>query len=125
VYTLFGPSYPSSPPTFQADLFCPFVLQFCWREIIGNKKKGIAFLLVWDKDSYTERFLVLLPCTYVLQPTLVLLCQTSSILPGPLPIVASASLRLYIFTLLQWAHQLHSTFTFPSLSIFFPCIFSP
>jgi hypothetical protein len=28
-------------------------------------------LLVWDKDSYTERFLALLPCTSVLQPELV------------------------------------------------------
>jgi hypothetical protein len=36
----------------------------------------------------------LLPCTCVLKPTLVHLCQTSSLLPGPLPIVASASLRL-------------------------------
>jgi hypothetical protein len=27
-------------------------------------------LLVWDKDSYTEGFLVLFPCTCVLQPIL-------------------------------------------------------
>jgi hypothetical protein len=26
-------------------------------------------LLVWDKDSHTERFLALLPCSCVLQPT--------------------------------------------------------
>jgi hypothetical protein len=52
------------------------------------------FLLVWDKDSYTERFLALLPCTCVLQLTLVHLYQTSSLLSSPLPIVASASLRL-------------------------------
>jgi hypothetical protein len=45
-------------------------------------------------DSYTERFLVLLPCTSVLQPTLVHLYQTSSLIPGPLPVVAFASLRL-------------------------------
>jgi hypothetical protein len=56
-------------------------------------------LIVWDKDSYTERFLVLLPCTSVLQPTLVHLCQTSSPLLGPLPIVASANLRLLYFLL--------------------------
>jgi hypothetical protein len=53
-----------------------------------------VFLLVWGKDSYIERFLVLLPCTCVLQSTLVHLCRTCSLLPGPLPIVASASLRL-------------------------------
>jgi hypothetical protein len=37
-------------------------------------------LLVWDKDSYTERFLALLPCTCVLQPEFVCLYQTSSLL---------------------------------------------
>jgi hypothetical protein len=67
---------------------------FCWRQNIRDNKKDIAFLLVWDKDTYTERFLALLPCTCVLQPTLVHLYQTSSLLPGPPPIVASASLRL-------------------------------
>jgi hypothetical protein len=40
---------------------------------------------------------VLLPCTCVLQPTLVHLCQTSSLLPGPLPIVDSASLYLFLY----------------------------
>jgi hypothetical protein len=52
-------------------------------------------LLVWEKDSCTERFLALLPCTCVLQPTLVHLYQTSSLLPGHLPTVASVSLRLF------------------------------
>jgi hypothetical protein len=56
--------------TSRQNLFCP-LLQFCWREDINNNKKGIAFLLVWDKDGYTERFLVLLPCTCVLQPELI------------------------------------------------------
>jgi hypothetical protein len=40
------------------------------------------FLLVCGKDSYTERFLVLLPCTCVLQPTLVHFYQASSLLPS-------------------------------------------
>jgi hypothetical protein len=44
---------------------------------LGDNKKDIMFLLVWDKDSYTERFLTLLLCTCVLKPTLVHLCQTS------------------------------------------------
>jgi hypothetical protein len=61
---------------------------------IGDNKKDLSFLLVWDKDSCTGRFLALLQCTCVLQPTLVHLCQTSSLLPRPLSIVASASLRL-------------------------------
>jgi hypothetical protein len=59
-----------------------------------DNKKGIVFLLVWDKDSYTEVILALLSCAYVLQRTLAHLYQTSSLLPGHLPIVASASLRL-------------------------------
>jgi hypothetical protein len=60
------------------------------------------FLLVWDKDSCTERFLALLPCTCVLQPTLVRFYKTSLLRPGPLPIVASASFRLlYSFLFLH------------------------
>jgi hypothetical protein len=35
----------------------------------------------------------LLPCTCVLQPTLIHLYQTSSLLPRHLPVVASVSLR--------------------------------
>jgi hypothetical protein len=59
----------------------------------------MAFCLVGDRDSYTEGFPALLPCTCVLQPTLVHLYQTSSLLPGHLPTVASANLRLlYLLT---------------------------
>jgi hypothetical protein len=82
---------PLLPPTLSLALW------FHWRENIRDIKKDIAFLLVWDKDSYTERFLALLPCTCVLQPTLVHLYQTSSLLPSSLPIVASASFKITIF----------------------------
>jgi hypothetical protein len=51
-------------------------------------------LLAWDKDTYTERFLALLPCTCILQPKFIHLYQTSSLLPGHLPIVISVMLRL-------------------------------
>jgi hypothetical protein len=54
----------------------------------------VSFLLDKDKDSYTERFLALLPCTCVLQPELVHLYQISSLLPSDLPIVTSVILRL-------------------------------
>jgi hypothetical protein len=37
----------------------------------------------------------LLPCTCVLQPALIHLYLTSSLLPGPFPIVASASFTLF------------------------------
>jgi hypothetical protein len=63
-------------------------------------------LLAWYKDSYTERFLALLPCTCVLQPELFHLYQTSLLFPGPLPIVASASLRL-LYLLLYSKHINH------------------
>jgi hypothetical protein len=75
------------------NLSCPLILQFCWRENISNNKKDIGFFAIWEKDSYTERFLALLPCTCVLQLTLVYLYQTSSLLPSHLPILASVSLR--------------------------------
>jgi hypothetical protein len=63
-------------------------------------------LLVWDKDSYTERFLALLPCICVLQPTLVHHYQTSSLLSSHLPIVTSVSLRL-LHLLLYIGHIYH------------------
>jgi hypothetical protein len=65
---------------------------------LRDNKKDIMFLLMWDKDRYTERFLL---C--VLQPTLVHLYQTSVLLPGPLPIVTSASLFLRMWE--SWANR--------------------
>jgi hypothetical protein len=82
----------------------------------------MVFLLAWDKDTCTGRFLALLPCACLLQPTLALLYQTSSFLLGSLPIVASANLRL--LTPQQEAHQPHSSLKFPSLSLFLQCVFS-
>jgi hypothetical protein len=83
----------TSPDTSRQNLFCPLVLQFCRRQ---NIKDNMKILLVWENDSYTGRFLVLLPCTCVLQPKLVHLYQTPSLLPSPLPIVASAVSDYYI-----------------------------
>jgi hypothetical protein len=57
VYTLFVPPL----PCFQAETVPPLVLEFCWRESIGDNKKDSSFLLIWGKNSYTERFLALLP----------------------------------------------------------------
>jgi hypothetical protein len=102
---LFGPPAPELPISRQ-NLFCPLVLRFCWRANISYNKKDIEFLLVWDKDSCTERFLALLPRTCVLQPTLVHLYQTSSLLLSPLPIVASASSKL-LYSLLYSEHINH------------------
>jgi hypothetical protein len=112
VYTLFGQlpcsSCPPPNPLLLLGRTCspPLVLPFCWRENISDNKKDIAFLLVWGKDSYTEKFLALLPCTCVLQPTLIHLFQTSSLLPGHLLIVVSASLRL-LYSLIYCKHINH------------------
>jgi hypothetical protein len=48
----------------------------------------MAVLLVWDKDSYTGRSLWLFPCIYVLQPKLIHVYQSSSLLLSHLPIWA-------------------------------------
>jgi hypothetical protein len=94
VYIFWATSTPPSSLTSRQSLFCPLVLQSCWTEILRDNKKDIAFLLDGERDSYTERFLALLPCTCVLQTTLVHIYQTSSLLPGDLPKAAAASLRL-------------------------------
>jgi hypothetical protein len=106
-------------PTSRQNLIQPLVLRLCWRESIRDNKKDTAFLLVWDKDSYTERFLALFPSTCVLQHTLGHLYQTCSLLPGPLPIVASASLRL-LYSLLYNEHINHIQLLgfFPSRACF-------
>jgi hypothetical protein len=64
------------------------------------------FLLVWDKDSCTDRFLALLPCPCVFPSTLVCFYQISSLLSGPLSRVASAILRL-LYSLLNKQHISH------------------
>jgi hypothetical protein len=92
--------------TSRQNLFYP-VLWFCWRENIRDNRKDISCLLAVDKDSYTERFLTLLPCTCVLQPTLVHFFLISLLLPGPLPIMASANLRL-LYLLLNREHINHN-----------------
>jgi hypothetical protein len=88
VYTLVGPSFPHTPHTQLPGRTCSTSLfsWFLWRENINDNKKDIAYFLVWDKDSYVEKFLVLLPCTCVFQPKLVHLYQNSSLLPSPLPV---------------------------------------
>jgi hypothetical protein len=55
---------------------------------------------------------------------LVHLCQTSSLLPGHLPIVASASLRL-LYSLLYSGHINHIKFWVSFPSLFLLCMLSP
>jgi hypothetical protein len=119
VYTLFEPPPPPPPcRTCSTLLFSNFV-----EEKTYKVKRKTAFLLVWDEGSYTWRFLALFPCTCVLQPKLVHLYQTSSLLSSPLPIVVSASLRV-LCSFLYSEHinhiQVFGFLPFPSL----PCVFS-
>jgi hypothetical protein len=62
-------------------------------------------------------FLVFFPCISILQPKLVHLYRTSSLLPSPLPTVASACLRLLYSVLYSKHYQPHSSFWFSSLSL--------
>jgi hypothetical protein len=85
----------------------------------------MAFLLVWGKDSYTKRLLVLLPCTCVSLPALVHLCQTSLLLPWSPSHSGLCQFKITIFAPLQWAHKTLSNFRFLSLSLFLLCMFLP
>jgi hypothetical protein len=115
VHILFGPFLPLLPTASsispqprlasRQSLFCPF-LQFCWRE-------DISVFASWDKDSYTERFLALLPWTNVLQPKLIHLYLTFSPVLDPLPILTPVTLGFCIAPL-QWGHQTLSCFGFPT-----------
>jgi hypothetical protein len=124
VWATFPPHIPSTPGSRQ-DLFHPLVLSFCWRENMRDNKKDITFWLLWDKDIYTERFLVFLPCTCVLQPTSVHLYQTALTTSYSSFHSGFCQFKITIFTPLHWAHQLHSSFRFLSLSLFLLWVFFP
>jgi hypothetical protein len=121
MYTLYGPPLPPS----EQNLFCPPLLWFCWRENIRDKK-DIVFLLVWDKDSYTECYLLSVASMHVCIAT-----HIDSFLPDVFTTSWSPShsglcqFKISIFSPLQWAHQPHSSFRFPFLSPSLQCVFSP
>jgi hypothetical protein len=129
VHTLFGP-FLSLPPHFlplpctplasRQNLFCP-LLQFSWREDINNNKKVIAFLLVWDKGSYTKKFLALLPRTWVSQPKLIHLYQTSSLV---LMLISRGLKILYSFLFREYTSHIHllKFLLSPSFSYIWPVL---
>jgi hypothetical protein len=92
-----GNLLPSScpPSTSRQNLFCLLFSNFVEEKTYEIIRKTV-FLLVGTKNCLTERCLVLLPCTCVLQPTLVRLYQTSSLLPSVL-----CQFKITIFTHLQ------------------------
>jgi hypothetical protein len=117
VYTLFV----LSPPHLQAEPVLPScLLRFWWRENISDKKKDIAFLLVWDKDSYPS----------VASMHMYITTHIDSSLPDLFTASWSPShnglcqFKITLFAPLQWAHQPHSSFGFPSLSLFLLHTFS-
>jgi hypothetical protein len=65
------------------------VSDFCKRKCIRDKNRNLIFLLVWNKDNYTRRFIALFPYMYVIELQLIHFCQS---------MVAPDSLRfLYSF----------------------------
>jgi hypothetical protein len=82
---------PPTSPRFQVEPvlpFSPILLK------TGHKQQERQSVFAsWDKDSYTERFLALLPCVSVLQPKLIHLYLTFSLVPNPFPILTSVALR--------------------------------
>jgi hypothetical protein len=132
VHMLFGTSLPPAtcphplfptPLASRQNLFWP-LHWFCFRENIRDNKKDIALLLAWDKDSYTKRFLALLPCT----------CCITTQIGSPLPDLFTTSqsrshsglcqFKITLFTPLQWACQTLSTFGFPTFP-YSSCTHSP
>jgi hypothetical protein len=110
-------------PCLQAELVLPSCSMIYWRKNIKDNE-NIVFLLVCDKDSYIGKFLVLPPCTGVLQPKLVHLYQTSSLFLSLLPIVSSASLRL-LYSLF-YGENINHFQVFGFLPFPFPsCVWSP
>jgi hypothetical protein len=100
VHTLIGPFLPSAthllastlkPSCFQAEAVLsssPILLKRRHKQ----EERQTSFAS-WDKDSYTERFLALLPYTNVLQRKLIHLYLTFSLVPDHLPILTSVTLR--------------------------------
>jgi hypothetical protein len=80
------------------SMFYTFQDNSCIFSFFFNKK-DIAFLLLWDN---LERFLALLPCICVLQPTLVHLYTFWSPSHSGL-----WQFKITLFAPLQWALQLH------------------
>jgi hypothetical protein len=74
------------------NLLCS-LLWLCWRGNIRGNKKDIA-LRLWDKYSYSEKFLALLPCTCYCKPRWFFSTRPLHYFQDPFPIVSSVNLRL-------------------------------
>jgi hypothetical protein len=111
----------ANTPHPRQNLFYLPVLQFCRRKNIKDNKKNMAFLLVWDRELFRE---IPFLAYYVFQLELVHLYQTSSLLPSPLPIMASASLRL-LYLLLYSGHINHIQVLYFLPLPYSPCVQPP
>jgi hypothetical protein len=102
VHTLFGPFLPSVPHPFllpPTSLTCSWNCSAIFSNFVEEKIQAIirkkSVFATWDKNSYTQRFLALLPCTSVLQSKLIHFYLTFLLVPDHLPKLTSV-----IFTLL-------------------------
>jgi hypothetical protein len=75
MYIIWAPPLPlpHSKQNLSTLLFSDFVDE----KTLKDNEKNMAFLLVWDMDSYTRRFFVLFLCICILQPKLVDFYQDS------------------------------------------------
>jgi hypothetical protein len=92
------------PPPGQ-NLLCS-LLWLCWSGNIRGNKKDIALLRLWDKYSYSEKFLALIPCTCYCKPCWFISTRPLHYFLVPFPIVFSTSLRL-LYSLLNREHINH------------------
>jgi hypothetical protein len=115
-YTSFGPQFPPSPASKQ-NLFSLLILWFCWRENIAMIWKTLL-LLVWDK-KYLYREIPSVASMHMCITT-----HINSFLPDLFTSSWSpwhnglCQFKIIILAPLQWAHQPHSSFRLPSLSVF-------
>jgi hypothetical protein len=109
------------PLRFQAEpvlSFSPILLKS------RHKQERQSVFASWDKDSYTERFLALVPCTSVLQPELIHLYLTFFTTSQSLSHIDLCRFKVTVLAPLQWGHQTLSSFGFPTFP-YSSCMCSP
>jgi hypothetical protein len=73
----------------------------------------MAVLLVWDKDSYTGSFLVFTHVYVFYNSNWFSSSSESSLVHFPW---GPGKFKIFIFITVQWTHQPHSNFWFPSFA---------
>jgi hypothetical protein len=113
-----------SPHQITGRTCCTLLFSNSVEEKTWDNEKDIVILLVLVKDGCTEilSFTSMhMSVTIPIGSSLPDLFTTSS----PPSHSGLCQFKITIFTPLRWAHQPHSSFKFPSLSLFFLCTLSP